>query len=186
MIDAKLYLMNMLNILRMNMKILFILLSVLYSFKSTITQANEIYYGIDVNEIVTKNDILYDNVKNTIDDYTLLLQYELEFNNCTANITQNKNCYDDIANKILKKFYMYSDVSVKQYENFKTVLNEIYGIKHCRNKYLWPSGYMCEFEVTKDMLQDIEKYIKGLLFDSKIKMLNYMPELANYKARNKQ
>jgi len=115
MIDAKLYLMNMLNILRMNMKILFILLSVLYSFKSTITQANEIYYGIDVNEIVTKNDILYDNVKNTIDDYTLLLQYELEFNNCTANITQNKNCYDDIANKILKKFYMYSDVSVKQY-----------------------------------------------------------------------
>ena len=54
----------------MNMKILFILLSVLYSFKSTITQANEIYYGIDVNQIVTKNDTSYDNVKNTIDDYS--------------------------------------------------------------------------------------------------------------------
>ena len=44
----------------------------------------------------------------------------------------------------------------------------------------------CEFEVTKDMLQDIEKYIKGLLSDSKAKMLNYMPELANYKARNEK
>ena len=30
------------------------------------------------------------------------------------------------------------------------------------------------------------KYIKGLLSDSKAKMLNYMPELANYKARNEK
>jgi len=36
------------------MKILFILLSALYSFNPTTAQADEIYYGIDINQIITK------------------------------------------------------------------------------------------------------------------------------------
>ncbi|MBR1601619.1 MAG: hypothetical protein IJ677_08610 [Alphaproteobacteria bacterium] len=99
----------------------------------------ELYHGIDIDEVYNSSDwSSTDKIKELIDDYTLLLQYQEEFNNCPDVLPDVLGCYDKVAEKIVTNL-------------FKIALADAYGIKNCRNKYAWPSGRMCELDILSDM-----------------------------------
>ena len=134
----------------------------------------EVYHGIDIDQVYNSSDWnSKEEIKNLIDDYTLLLQYQDEFNNCPDLLPDNLKCYDKIAEKIVTNLYVYPEYNVKQYKQLKKALSDAYGMKNCRNKHTWPSGNLCEIDRMSDMSYALKKYIQDLLDFSKEKIILY-------------
>ena len=142
----------------------------------------ELYHGIDIDEIYNSSDwSSKDKIKELIDDYTLLLQYQEEFNNCPDVLPDVLECYDKVAEKIVTNLYVYPETNIEKYKQFKIALADAFGIKNCRNKYAWPSGHMCELDILSDMSNILKKYITDLIDFSKEQMFTYSSILEKYK-----
>ena len=142
----------------------------------------ELYHGIDIDEIYNSSDwSSKDKIKELIDDYTLLLQYQEEFNNCPDVLPDVLECYDKVAEKIVTNLYVYPETNIEKYKQFKIALADAFGIKNCRNKYAWPSGHMCELDILSDMSNILKKYITDLIDFSKEQMFTYSSILEEYK-----
>lgn len=141
----------------------------------------EVYHGIDIDAVYESSD--WNNkeeIKEIIDDYTLLLQYQEEFDKCADELPDVLKCYDSIAEKIITHFYVEPEYNIKDYKEFKKSLSEAYGLKNCRNKYAWPSGHICELDRISDMSYMLKTYIQDLINFSKEKMFAYSSILAGY------
>ena len=69
--------------------------------KTSFVYANNIYHSIDIDEIYNSSDWnSKEEIKNLIDDYILLHQYEDELNTCNNN--KLESCYDNLAKNIMK------------------------------------------------------------------------------------
>ncbi len=142
----------------------------------------EIYHGIDIDKVYLQSDwSSKDKIKEIIDDYSLLLTFQKDFNDCSTQNEEIFFCYDNIAEKILKNLYVYPENNIKVYQQFKQTLIDAYSIQSCLNKYEWPSGNLCEVNSRPETLKILHSYIQGLINSSKEKMLSYLPELKNYK-----
>ena len=142
----------------------------------------ELYHGIDIDEIYNSSDwSSKDKIKELIDDYTLLLQYQEEFNNCPDVLPDVLGCYDKVAEKIVANLYVYPEYNVKEYKQLKEALSNAYGLKNCRNKYAWPSGHICEDKSDSDLAGSLKKYIQDLIDFTKKQMFTYSSILEEYK-----
>ena len=147
------------------------------------TRANaEIYHGIDIDYIYEHNDwSSKEDIKQLIDDYTLLLQYQEEFNKCPDVLPDVLGCYDKVAEKIVTDLYVYPEHNINEYKQLKKALSDAYGLKNCRNKYAWPSGNICEIDRAADLSDALKKYIQDLINFSKEQMFTYSSILEEYK-----
>ena len=142
----------------------------------------EIYHGIDIDYIYEHNDwSSKEDIKQLINDYTLLLEYEKEFKSCPDVLPDVLGCYDKVAEKIVTNLFVYPEHNVKEYKQLKKALSDAYGLKNCRNKYAWPSGYICDIDSDSDLADSLKKYIQDLIDFSKEKMFTYSPILKEYK-----
>ena len=125
------------------MKKMFFILSLLLVFSTNVNA--EVYHGIDIDLVYSSSDwSSKDKIKEIIDDYTLLLKYQNEFDKCSNVLPNILECYDKIAENIVTNLYVYPEYNIKEYKQLKKSLSDAYGLKNCRNKYAWPSGYICE------------------------------------------
>ena len=134
----------------------------------------EVYHGIDIDAIYESSDwSSKEKIKEIIDDYTLLLQYQKELDNCPIELPDVLGCYDKVAEKIVTNLYIYPKNNVEQYKQLKKALSDAYGLKNCRNKYAWPSGNICVIDSDSDLADSLHKYIQDLLNFSKEQMFKY-------------
>ena len=155
------------------------LMSILFSI--TNVQA-EIYHGIDIDKVYSQSDwSSKDKIKEAIDDYTLLCLYQTELDGCLEQNEKRLFCYNKVADKILKNFYVYPDNNIKIYNQFIQILSKAYSIQSCSNKYEWPSGNLCETANKSEVFKMVHSYIQDLINSCKEKMLFYLPEIKNYK-----
>jgi len=142
----------------------------------------ELYHGIDIDAVYNSSDwSSKEKIKELIDDYTLLLEYEKEFKSCPDVLPDVLGCYDKVAEKIVTNSFVYPEHNVKEYKQLKKALSDAYGLKNCRNKYAWPSGHMCDIDRASDLADSLKKYIQDLIDFSKEKMFTYSPILKEYK-----
>ena len=162
------------------MKKLFLILGIILSLN--INARAEVYHGIDIDAIYESSDwSSKEKIKEIIDDYTLLLQYQKELDNCPIELPDVLGCYDKVAEKIVTNLYIYPKNNVEQYKKLKVALSDAYGLKNCRNKYAWPSGNMCNIDRASELSGALKKYIQDLIDFSKEKMFIYSPILEEYK-----
>jgi len=142
----------------------------------------ELYHGIDIDAVYESSDWnSKGSIKEIIDDYTLLLQYQEEFDSCPIELPEVLECYDKVAEKILTTLYVYPEYNVKEYKQLKEALSNAYGLKNCRNKYAWPSGHMCEIDSDSELSDALKTYIQDLINFCKEKMFEYSSILEDYK-----
>lgn len=153
------------------------------SFLVSVTSVEaEIYHGIDIDDIYAKSDwSSKDNIKKAIDDYTLLLQYQNDFTQCSESASSSLTCYDTLSEGILNNFYVYPEANIKKYHQFKESLIEVYAAQNCNNKYLWPSGNLCDVKSNANIRKMLNEYVQDLLNVTKDFMISYLPSLREYK-----
>lgn len=141
----------------------------------------EIYHGIDIDEVYKSSDWnSKEEIKTLIDDYTLLLQYQEEFNACPIELPEVLNCYDKIAKKIITNLYVQPEYNIEDYQQLKKALLKAYGLKNCRNKYAWPSGSICEIKTDSNLAVFLKQYVQSLIQVSKKNMFLYSNILEEY------
>lgn len=159
----------------------FVLILSAFLILNTSAQA-EVYHGIDIDEVYESSDwSSKEKIKEIIDDYTLLLQYQKELDNCPIELPDILECYDNVAEKIITNLYVYPENNIEQYKKLKEALSDAYGLKNCRNKYAWPSGNICAIDSDSDLAHSLHKYIQDLLNFSKEQMFKYLFLLEEYK-----
>ena len=142
----------------------------------------EIYHGIDIDAVYNSSDWRNkEDIKQLINDYTLLLEYEKEFKSCPNVLPDVLGCYDKVAEKIVTNLFVYPEHNIKEYKQLKKTLSDAYGLKNCRNKYAWPSGHMCDIDRASDLADSLKKYIQDIIDSCKEKMFTYSPILKEYK-----
>lgn len=162
------------------MKKFILILGLLSVFSSTARA--EIYHGIDIDTVYKSSDwSSKEKIKEIIDDYTLLLQYQKECNACSGEKTEIFDCYDKVAAKIIKHFYAGNiDDNLKNYNDYVKATSSAYGIVYCLNKYRVPSGTVCNQENQTNTWKFVERYIKDMLQSIEQILLKYS-FIQNYK-----
>ncbi len=141
----------------------------------------EVYHGIDIDAIYESSDWnSKDDIKQLINDYTLLLQYQKKLYLCSKEV-EKLSCIDTLTENIIKNFYNYNlEQNLNNYHNYVKSTLAVYGIVYCLNKYRTPSGSMCNQETLGKTWKIIEQYDKDLL-QSVEKILNGYNFLKEYK-----
>jgi len=159
------------------MKKLFFLFTILLSFNISA----EIYHGINIDAVYNDSDwSSKEDIKRLIDDYTSLIQYQNELDNCPDILFENIQCYDKIAEKIITNLYVYPEVNLKQYTQLKKTISDAFELKNCHNKYTWPAGNLCDIESISNLADFLRKYLQDLISSAKEKMFIYSPILKKY------
>ena len=144
----------------------FVLILSLFMFLGASAKA-EVYHGIDIDAIYKSSD--WNNkeeIKELIDDYTLLLQYQKELDNCA-----DFDCLDSISEKIMQRFYSHNlDDNLTNYHNYVKSTFAAYGVLYCLNKYNIPSGTMCNQETLGTSFEIIKNYTQSLISQIKQKI----------------
>ncbi|MBO4285323.1 MAG: hypothetical protein J5895_03730 [Alphaproteobacteria bacterium] len=124
----------------------------------------EIYYGIDIDDVYHNGDwSSQEKIKDIIDDYTLLLEYQTELSKCESG-NLNIECLDTLAEKILNRFYAYNlEENITNYHDYVKATFGAYGVVYCLNKYLIPSGSACHQENYGKTFDIIAQYLNTLL-----------------------
>ena len=141
----------------------------------------KIYHGIDIDAVYESSDwSSKEKIKEIIDDYTLLLQYEKELPLCYQN-SEKLSCINNLAENSIKHFYVgNTNDNLKNYNNYVKSTYASYGILYCLNKYKIPSGTMCNQENNARVWKIIEEYINEMLQQIKQDILKYS-FIQNYK-----
>ncbi len=134
----------------------------------------EIYHGIDINDVYAKSDwSSKEKIKDIIDDYALLTQYQKELSLCAEN-SQQFDCADTLADKVMKTFYNHNlESNMISYNNYVKATLSAYGVVYCLNKYATPAGTVCEQENMAKSKEIVLQYINALLLQSKQELAVY-------------
>lgn len=150
-------------------------------FMINTTATAEVYHGIDIDDVYKSSEWNSKNeIKQLIDDYTLLLQYQNELNNCPYLLPDVLDCYDKVAKKIITNLYVQPEYNLENYRQLKKALSDAYELKNCRNKYAWPSGNICVLDSDSNVSHMLAEYIQDLINFCKEKMIKYSSILEQY------
>ena len=155
------------------MKKLFII-TLLCCFISDYSFANEIIHGIDIDKVYNSSDwSSREHIKSIINDYSLLQKYKQELSLCEKN-TERQECLDQLAENILTHFYNFNlENNLNMDHDYVKSISAAYGVVYCLNKYMTPSGTMCNQENIGTTWEMVELYIKDLLQSVEHKLLGY-------------
>ena len=124
----------------------------------------ETYHGIDIDKVYSQSDwSSKDKIKEIIDDYSLLLQYNNELKQCSEQANQF-DCINNLTQNIMQHFYSHNyENNISDYQNYVESTFTIYGIAYCLNKYNTPSGTVCEQEKNAHINKLMKQYTETLL-----------------------
>lgn len=158
------------------MKKFLIFFSFLFAMNISFVYANDIYHGIDIDEIYNTSDWNSKNeIKNLIDSYILLLQYEDKLNTCNNN--KLESCYDDITQNIINHFCIYPENEIKEYTVFKESSLNFYTSIACNDKNIGVSGKLCYIDGLPYHRKTMNLLIKNIIKNHKEKILFILPQL---------
>ena len=144
--------------------------------------ADEVIHGINVDKIFAESDWnSKEDIRNVINDYTLLLEYQKEFDACPDLLPDVLACHDKVAEKIVTNLYVYPEDNLQDYKNLKKALSGAYGMKNCRTKYTGPGGEICRVDTMSDVDDILTKYIQELLDTTKENLMHFYQMLKEYK-----
>ena len=144
--------------------------------KTSFVYANDIYHSIDIDEIYNSSDWnSKEEIKNLIDDYILLHQYEDELNTCNNN--KLESCYDNLAKNIINHFCLYPENEIKKYNEIKENSLKFYTSIACTDKNIGVSGNLCYTDGLPYHREIINLLIKNLIKNHKEKILFILPIL---------
>ena len=137
-------------------------------------------HGIDVNKVYTSSDWKsIDDIYNIIHDYEQLTKYKKDLTHCSQLSENQDDCYDRLAEKIIKSFYSYREEdNLNAYHNYIKAAYDAYGFQYCRNKYAIPPGTICVQEYQSKVRRTISEYLSSLLAQTEkyIKSFNFMKD----------
>lgn len=141
----------------------------------------EIYHGIDIDKAYTQSDWSNkDKIKEIIDDYSLLLQFKKDLNQCNKNSNQF-DCMDSITQNIMQHFYSHNyENNINDYQSYIKSTLAVYGVAYCLNKYNIPTGTVCEQEKNAQVSKVIKQYIETLLLQVE-KQISIFSFIKDYK-----
>ena len=155
------------------------ILATLFNIFIVCASMAEIYHGIDIDDVYKKSDWKTKNdIKDIIDDYTLLNQYKKDLKNCSS-VQIDIECLNKVADKTINRFYNHNlEKSTTDYQNYVKATFNAYGIVFCLNKYTIPSGTMCHQENYGKTFDVISLYVEALLLqvEEKIKKYNFIKD----------
>lgn len=140
----------------------------------------EIYHGIDIDEVFATSDWnSKDEIKDIIDDYTLILKYNKDLTECRN--AYKIDCLNELTKKIMAHFYSFNyETNLKNYNNYVKATFAAYGTVYCFDKYDIPSGTMCNQENEGKSIEVIIEYVNNLISRVNTKILNYYGFIAKY------
>ena len=157
------------------MKKFLIFFSFVFILNIQFVKASNLYHGIDIDEIYNSSDwSSKEKIKNLVDDYMLLHQYEDKLNTCNNNL---ESCYDDIAQNIINHFCTYPENEIKEYNEFKENSLKFYTSIACTDKNIGVSGNLCYIDGLPYHRKTMNLLIKNLIKNYKEKILFIFPEL---------
>ena len=157
------------------MKKFLIFFSFVFILNIQFVKASNLYHGIDIDEIYNSSDwSSKEKIKNLVDDYMLLHQYEDKLNTCNNNL---ESCYDDIAQNIINHFCTYPENEIKEYNEFKKNSLKFYISIACTDKNIGVSGKLCYIDGLPYHRETMSLLIKNLIKNHKEKILFILPEL---------
>ena len=161
------------------MKKIILIIGIFLTLSSNIKA--EVYYGIDIDQVYNSSDwSSKDKIKDVINDYTLLQQYEQKLFQCSQSLNK-LDCLNALAEDIIKHFYSHDiENSLKEYHDYVKSVSAVYSIVYCLNKYRLPSGTICNQETLGKTRDIIEQYNRNLLQSAK-QILNGYSFLKDYK-----
>ena len=144
----------------MKKAVLIFALTLLFSFNVHA----ETYHGIDIDEIYNQSDwSSKDKIKEIVDDYSLIRQYNQELTQCNKQDNQFE-CMNNLTQDIMQHFYNYNyENNINDYQNYIKSTLAAYGVAYCLNKYNIPSGTVCEQEKNIQVNKVIKQYIETLI-----------------------
>ena len=158
------------------MKKFLIFFSFLFILNIQFVKASNLYHGIYIDEIYNSSDwSSKEKIKNLVDDYMLLHQYEDKLNTCNNN--KLESCYDDIAQNIINHFCTYPENEIKEYNEFKENSLKFYTSIACTDKNIGVSGNLCYIDGLPYHRETMNLLIKNLIKNHKEKILVILPEL---------
>ena len=158
------------------MKKFLIVFSFCIFMKASFVYANNTYHGIDIDDIYNSSDWnSKEEIKNLVDDYVLLHQYENKLNTCNNN--KLESCYDDIAQNIINHFCTYPENEIKEYNEFKENSLKFYTSIACTDKNIGVSGNLCYIDGLPYHRETMNLLIKNLIKNHKEKILFILPKL---------
>ena len=124
----------------------------------------ETYHGINIDKVYSQSDWSNkDKIKEIVDDYSLLLQFKKDLNQCQGN-NHPIECMNQLAQNIMQHFYHYNyENNIQDYQNYVKSTLAVYGVAYCLNKYNFPAGTVCEQEKNAQVYEVIKQYIETLL-----------------------
>ena len=124
----------------------------------------ETYHGIDIDKVYSQSDWSNkDKIKEIVDDYSLLLQFKKDLNQCQGN-DHSIECMNQLAQNIMQHFYSHNyENNIQDYQNYVKSTLAVYGVAYCLNKYNFPAGAVCEQEKNAQVCDVIKQYIETLL-----------------------
>ena len=162
-------------------KILFILAFCLFIHIST-SQAKNLYYGIDVDKIYHNGDWSNkEDIIQIIDSYVMLQNIKNDFASCPHEVPDNIICYDNIAKQLLHHFYKNSNKNLEIYAQFKTLVEKIYAVPFCENKFSGVGGNMCDIDTQIRIADVLQNYTITLLHSAEKFFDDYYSFLHDYK-----
>ena len=124
----------------------------------------ETYHVINIDKVYLQSDWSNkDKIKEIVDDYSLLLQFKKDLNQCQGN-NHPIECMNQLAQNIMQHFYHYNyENNIQDYQNYVKSTLAVYGVAYCLNKYNIPAGTVCEQEKNAQVNKVIKQYIEILL-----------------------
>ena len=155
------------------MKKFIVILGIFFLFGARYVQA-ELYHGIDIDAVYNSSDwSSKEKIKEIIDDYTLLLEYQNTLTLCDPK-PDKSGCMNELAKEIIRHFYngnMNNNLNI--YHNFVTSISEAYGIIYCLDKYKFPAGTICNQENSVNTQKFIKQYITEMLQSIEQELIKY-------------
>ena len=128
------------------------------------SQAKNLYYGIDVDEIYNNGDWSHkEDITQLIDSYILLQKIKKDFTSCPQEIPDSTICYENITKYLLQNFYKNFDTDWENYLQFKALAEKIYAVIFCENKFSDIGGTMCDIDTQIRVADVLRDYTTTLL-----------------------
>ncbi len=146
------------------------------------SQAKNLYYRIDVDEIYNNGDWNHkEDITQLIDSYVLLQKIKKDFTSCPQEIPNSTVCYDIITKQLLQNFYKNPDKNWENYVQFKIQAEQNYAVPFCENKFSGIGGTMCDIDTQIRVTDILRDYTATLLHSTEKFFDDYYSFLHNCK-----
>jgi len=146
------------------------------------SQAKNLYYGIDVDEVYNSGDWnRKEDITQLIDSYVLLEKIKKDFASCLQKTPNRIICYDNTTKQLLQNFYKNPDENWEHYIQFKILAEKNYAVPFCENKFFSAGGNMCNIDTQIRLADVLKNYTTTLLLSTEKFFDDYYSFLHDYK-----